>query len=80
VKIDAIEQRSAHFAQITLNDRAGAAAFVRGVRKKSTRAPVHVTNATLNMNPECRPVSQIVFLLTKDLPLCYLGNSPRRLF
>jgi hypothetical protein len=31
VKIDAIEQRSAHFAQVTLNDGAGAAAFARGI-------------------------------------------------
>ena len=42
------------------------------------RAPVHVTNATLNMNPECRLSAKSPFLLTKEAPPCYVGNSPSR--
>ena len=41
VKIDAVEQRSAHFAQVALNDRASAAAFARRIREIAARARIH---------------------------------------
>src|SRR5205823_10468169 len=41
VKIDAIEQRPAHFAQIALDNCAGAAAFVSWVGEESARTRIH---------------------------------------
>ena len=41
VQIDAIEQRSAHFAQVALDDRAGAAAFARRIGEVSAGARIH---------------------------------------
>ena len=41
MQIDAIEQRPAYFAQIALNDRAGAAAFARRIREIAARAGIH---------------------------------------
>jgi hypothetical protein len=40
VQVDAIEQRPADFAEVTLNDAAGATAFVGRIAKVSTRTPV----------------------------------------
>jgi hypothetical protein len=47
VQVDAIEQRPAHAPQVPLNNRAGAAAFPRGVAVESARTPVQITTATL---------------------------------
>jgi hypothetical protein len=57
--------------------RAGTLCFVYA-HLSHERAPVHVTNATLNMNAKCRLQSKSFFLLTKDTSLCYSGNSPSR--
>jgi hypothetical protein len=40
VQVDAIEQRPADFAEVTLNDAAGATAFVGRIAKISTWTPV----------------------------------------
>lgn len=38
---------------------------------------MHVTNATLNINTECRLSAKSFFLLTNEMPSCYVGkNSP----
>lgn len=53
------------------------AALADLVRVITARAPVHVTNATLSMNPECRRSAKSLFLLTNDTPPCYVEtNSP----
>ena len=41
---------------VTFEIRILASALAIWIRVISARAPVHVTNATLNMNPECRLV------------------------
>ncbi len=38
---------------------------------------MQVTNATLNMNPECRLSAKSFFLLTKDPQPCYVGTDAR---
>ena len=43
VQVDAIEQRPADFAEVALNDAAGATAFVRRIAKISTWTPVQIS-------------------------------------
>jgi hypothetical protein len=43
VQVDPIEQRPADFAEVTLNDAAGATAFVGRIAKVSTRTPVQIS-------------------------------------
>jgi hypothetical protein len=52
VQVDPIEQWPANFAQVALDDRAGAAALVRGIGKEPARASVRVTVVQLK-----RPLS-----------------------
>jgi hypothetical protein len=50
VQVDAIEQRPADFAEVTLNDAAGATAFVGRIAKISTWTPVQ-TSTELGYEP-----------------------------
>ena len=41
MQIDTIQQRSAHFTQVALNNGAGTAAFARGIGEVAARARIH---------------------------------------
>jgi hypothetical protein len=42
---------------------------------ENERAPVHVTNTTLNITQSAGCLAKAFFLLTKDAPPCYLGMN-----
>ena len=46
VQVDAVQRRPADLAQVTLDDAAGATAFVGRVAEVTTRTPVQVSTAT----------------------------------
>jgi hypothetical protein len=69
VQVDAIEQRPTDFAEVALDDPAGATAFVRRIAEITTRTPVRITTAleykarvpagkTIEANPVQEPRSE----------------------
>jgi hypothetical protein len=52
-------------------------ALDRWIRVIAERSPVHVTNATLNTNPECRSSAKSFFSLDESACSCYVKtNTP----
>lgn len=64
VKIDAVEQRSADLAQITLDLRRRTPAFTRGVAVESAAAGISDNNYKLSVKPECRLKSDLGIYLS----------------
>jgi hypothetical protein len=68
-------QDPAHCSQVYAAAQGVKPANADRVRMNTAWAPVHVTNATLNTNPECRLLANRLFLLTNEMPSCYVGTS-----
>jgi hypothetical protein len=65
VQVDAVEQRTADFPEIALNNGSGAAAFPGRITEESTRASVQVATIP-SMTVECRGSNNTSLLIAKS--------------